>query len=227
MLAWRPVHLGLCSTPTHYAHGALRVALGLTPAQGFDARSLLRSFGESVPEARAALRAWLAQRPSEQEWRLWELTHGLVLAQGTVGPQPNMTREVRGMAAALVAAAGPDGIDGSLTLLATWVIAKLDAQGALDLHKASDAMGARGRALVACLAVEHGLCSAASVARYFRRAKATLSEQMTACRARAGDREIIATPAHRIVEEATALMSVERLRSRKQAMPKGIPDART
>jgi hypothetical protein len=215
MLAWRPVMLGLCATPTHHANGALRIALGLTPAQGFDARTLLRSFGDSVPVARAALRAWLAQRPLEREWRLWELTHGLVLAQGKVGPKPNMAREVRGMAAAaLVAAAGADGIDGALSLLAMWVTAKLDAQGALDIHKASDAMGVRGRALVACLAVEHGLCSAASVARYFRRAKATISEQMTACKAREADQRIIATPAHRIVEEATALASIAKQPSR-------------
>lgn len=212
MLAWRPVFLGLCATPTHYSHGALRIALGLTPAQGFDARSLLRAFGGSVPEARAALRARVAQRPSEREWRLWELTRGLVLATGSVGPQPNMARQVRGAAAAaLVAAAGPDGIDGALRLLETWVATKLEAGRSLDLHKASDATGTRGRALVACLAVEHGLCSAASVARYFHRAKATLSEQMTACRARPADQQIMAAPLHRIIEEAAALANRTRI----------------
>lgn len=213
MFAWRPVYLGLCTTPTHYADGALRIALGLTPAQGFDARPLLGVFGETVSEARAALRAWVARRPSEQEWRMWELTRGLVLATGSVGPQPSMAREVRGAAAAALVAASPDGIDGALRLIETWVTAKLDARGALNLHKASDAMGARGRGLVACLAVEHSLCSAASVARYFGRAKATLSEQMTSCRARPSDRQIMATPVHRIIEEAAALASVVKLPS--------------
>ena len=66
-------------------------------------------------------------------------------------------------------------------------------------------MDARGRALVACLAVAHHLCSAASVARYFRKAKATLSEQMAACRARSADRQILETPVRRILEESVAL----------------------
>jgi len=67
MLAWRPVFLSLCSTPSHYPHSALRTVLGLTRAQGFDARTLLRLFGESVPQARAAMRTWMAKRPSERE----------------------------------------------------------------------------------------------------------------------------------------------------------------
>ncbi|EGJ11065.1 hypothetical protein [Rubrivivax benzoatilyticus] len=83
--------------------------------------------------------------------------------------------------------------------------ARLDGTGALDLHGSRTALAARGRALVACLAMQHQLCSAASVARYFHRAKSTLSEQMTACRARALDRTILQTPAQRIVDEAAAL----------------------
>ena len=43
------------------------------------------------------------------------------------------------------------------------------------------------------------------VLRHFRRAKSTLSEQMAACRARPADREILRTPAQRIIEEAVAL----------------------
>jgi len=208
ILAWRPVLLRLCTTPSHHPHAALRIALGLTPAQGFDARPLLRLFGESVPQARAALRARVAKRPSEREGRLWELTRGLALVTGSVGPRPAMAREVSGAAAAgLVATGGPDGIDGALRLLEVWVLAKLGAPDVLDLHRSPDALGARGRALVACLAVEHGLCSAASVARHFRRAKATLSEQMAACRARPADRQIVGTPAQRIIEEAAALVS--------------------
>jgi hypothetical protein len=206
MLAWRPVLLGLCATPTHHAHSALRTALGLRPAHGFDARTMLRLFGDSVPQARAAMRAWLARRPSERDVLQWELACGLALATGTVGPHAVMSREVRSVgAASLVAAAGAAGIDGALALLEAWVVARLGARRDLDLSEAKGAVGAHARALVACLATDHDLCSAASVARHFRRAKATLSEQMAAARQRPADRLILAMPVHRIVEEALAL----------------------
>ncbi|MGK2898709.1 MAG: hypothetical protein ACSLE9_08480 [Burkholderiaceae bacterium] len=208
MLAWRPVFLGLCSTPTHHPHGALRVALGLTPAKGFDARPLLWHFGGSVPAARAELRRWIARRPSELEWRAWELTRGLELATGGVGPQPTMAKAVDGSAALLIAAGGTYGIDGALELLAAWVSAKIQPGSRLDLQSASGAVGARGRALVACLAVAHRLCSAAAVARYFRRAKATLSEQMAAARVRPADRLILSIPLRRMLEESAALQAV-------------------
>jgi hypothetical protein len=205
MLAWRPVFLSLCSTPSHYSHSALRIVLGMTRAQGFNANPLLHLFGEPVPQARAAIRAWLARRPAEREARQWELVRGLAMATGGVD-SPASAREVRGAAAAaLVAAGGPDGIAGALRLLEAWVVAKLGALGALDLQLAADAVGVRGRALVACLAVDHGVCSAASVARHFHRAKSTLSEQMAVCRARPADEQILRTPAKRIVEEALAL----------------------
>jgi len=205
MLAWRPVVLGLCITPMHHPHSALRTTLGLRRAMGFDARPLLGLFGDSVPLARVAVRALVARRPAATEARRWELARGLALATGSVGPQPRMAREVRGAAAELVAAGGPDGIDGALRLLEAWVLTKLGVQGQVDLHAAGDGLGVRGRALVACLAADHGLCSAASVARHFHRAKATLSEQMTACRARPADRQILRTAVTRIVEEAVAL----------------------
>jgi len=206
MLAWRPVLLGLCSTPSHHAHSALRTTLGLRPAQGFDARAALGLFGDSVSQARAAMRAWLARRPSEREARQWELACGLALATGTVGPHTVMAREVRSAGAArLVAAAGAAGIDGALALLEAWVLARLGARRDLDLRQATGAVAARGRALVACLATDHRLCSAASVARHFHRAKATLSEQMAARRQSPADRQILATPVQRIVEEALAL----------------------
>jgi len=208
MLAWRPVVLGLCSTPSHYPHGALRIALGLTPSKGFDARPLLRNFGDSVPEARAALRRWIARRPSDQEWRAWELTRGLELATGSVGPHPTMAKAVDSAAASLIAAGGAYGIDGALKLLELWIIAKIQPMNGLNLHEARSAVAARGRALVGCLAVAHRLCSAASVARHFCRAKATLSEQMTVCRARPVDRVILATPLQRIIEESAALLAV-------------------
>jgi hypothetical protein len=208
LLAWRPVVLGLCSTPSHYAHSALRTTLGLRPAQGFDARPLLQLFGEAVSPARASLRAWLRGRPSERQTYQWALTCGLVLATGTVGPHVAVARELRQPeAASLVAAAGPGGIDAALALLELWVKARLGAPPGLDLHVARDAVAARGRALVASLALAHRLCSAASVARYFKRAKATLSEQMAACRRRPADRLILAVPVQRIVEEALALRS--------------------
>ena len=206
MLAWRPVLIGLCSTPSHHPHSALRTTLGLRPSQGFDARPQLRLFGDSVIAARAALRNVLRKRPSERESREWELVCGLVLATGTVGPHTSMTRELHDpAAAALAAAGGPNGIDGALRLLEVWVKASLGMGREADLHGSRDALAARARALIACLALDHGLCSASSVARHFRRAKATLSEQMAACRRRPADRQILAVPVSRIVEEALAL----------------------
>jgi hypothetical protein len=211
MLAWRPVILGLCATPSHHATSALRTVLGLRPAHGFDARTTLGLFGDSVQQARAAMRAWLARRPSEREVRQWELACGLALATGTVGPHAVMARELRSAGATrLVAAAGAAGIDGALALLGTWVAVRLGARHDLDLRQAKGDVGARGRALVACLATDHDLCSAASVARHFGRAKATLSEQMAARRQAAADRQILATPVQRIVEEALALRAVPR-----------------
>ena len=205
MLAWRPVVLGVCIAPSPYPHSALRTTLGLRRAMGFAARPLLQLFGDPVPVARTALRTWLAQRPTAMEMRQWELSRGLALAVGTVGPLPRMAREVRGAAATLVAASGPDGIDGALRLLERWVLARLGVRGGIRLADVSGSTGARGRALVACLAVDVALCSAASVARHFKRAKATLSEQMTACRHRPADQQILGTPMTRVVEEAIAL----------------------
>ncbi|CAN5888504.1 hypothetical protein BH11PSE8_BH11PSE8_32930 [soil metagenome] len=208
MLAWRAAVLGGCKTPSHHAHGALRIALGLTPARGFDARPLLSAFGDSIPQARAALRALVRQRPSERERRVWELTRGLASTGGSVAAPFTVAGEVRSLsAAALLAAGGADSVEEALGMLCTWITAKLDARCVLDLYSASDSTGARGRALVACMAVEYRLCSAASVARYFGRAKATLSEQMSACRARKHDQQIIATPVRRVIEEAAALAS--------------------
>jgi hypothetical protein len=208
MLGWRPVYLGLCSTPTHCPHGALRTVLGLTPANGFDARPLLRHFGSTVTEARASLRRSMRRPPSDEEWRAWELARGLQMAMGSVGPRPTMARAVHGPAAALVAAGRTYDVDGALALLTGWVAARIQTSAVPDLHGGSSAMDARGRALVACLAVDHRLCSASSVARYFRKAKATLSEQMAACRARAADRRILETPVRRILEETAALRAV-------------------
>ena len=163
-------------------------------------------FGISLPEARSALRAFVARRPSDEERRAWELTKGLVLAPASARARGSASaREVRRSAAAALVAAGGGSIEGAIEVLETWVAAKLELRTPGALHEASNAAGARGRSLVGCLAQVHGLCSAAAVARYFRRAKATLSEQMAARRASTADRQIIATPVERIVEEAAAL----------------------
>jgi len=215
MLAWRPVFLGLCATPTHYPHGALRIALGHIPGKGFDARPLLRTFGGSVIEARASLRACVKRRPSAEEWRAWELTHGLALATGNVGAQVSMARAVDGAAALLIAAGGAYGIEGALRLLEKWVAARTGPATVLDLHASSTPESARDRALVACLAVRFRVCSATSVARHFSKAKATLSEQMAACRNREIDRQIVETPIQRILEESAALVSKQARRVRK------------
>jgi hypothetical protein len=208
MLAWRPVVLGLCRAPTHHATSSLRTLLGLRRSMGFDAMTPLRLFGDSVPEARSALRDRIAKRPGAVEIRQWELTRGIALAPGVVGTFSSMSRPVHGMAAALVAASRPQAIDGALTLLERWVLLKLDLREAHGLATLSSPAGARGRALVACLAVRLDLCSAASVARHFGRAKATLSERMAACRLESADRAILGMPPGRIVEGAIALARV-------------------
>jgi hypothetical protein len=215
MMAWRPVFLGLCATPAHHPNATYRVALGLSSGGGFDAAPLLRVFGLSVSLARKALRAAVTQRPTEQQRKAWELLRGLALATDSGGANmPASSRELRRAAAAALVAAGNDwskgsgsknSIDGALAILETWVAAKLGLTAPRALHTNSSAVGARGRGLVACLADESGLCSAATVARYFGRAKATISEQMAARRASTVDRQIMATPAQRIIEEAVAL----------------------
>lgn len=205
MLAWRPVFLGLCVAPTHFPHSALRCAVGLDWVEGFDSCALHRLLGHSVREGRSALRSRLALRPGEVEILQWELEHGIALASGAVGPFGPMSREVRGAAAVLVAASETKNIAGALALLERWVEIKLRARGAQGLVVRKDHLAATARALVANLAVQSGLCSASAVARHYGRAKATLSEQMAASRNRPRDRQILAMPTSRIVQEALAL----------------------
>ena len=212
MLAWRPVVSGLCRAPTHYSNSTLRATLGLKRAQGFDVLAPLRLFGASVPAARAALRDRIAKRPGAIELRQWELTRGLALAQGYAGTFSVMARPVRGPAATLVAASRPPGIDGALQLLERWVLLKLGLRDVPGLDALPAPTAGRVRALVACLAVQLELCPAASVARHFKRAKATLSERMALCRLQPQDRAILGVPVARVVEEAIALrhlLSVE------------------
>ena len=207
MLAWRPVVLGLCRTTVHYSRSALRTTLGLRPGQGYDSRPLLCLLGDGVREARDELRERLLKRPSERETRQWELLCGLALAIGSEG-SGFVSHSVKDAGTAkLIAAGGRDGITGALRLLEIWVAARLGGGRPIDLRRGHDAISARGRALVACLARAHDLCSAASVARHFGRAKATLSEQMTQCRKRPADQAILARPLQEIVDEALRLSS--------------------
>lgn len=200
LLAWRPVRLGVAASPLRYEHASLRTALGLQVACGFDARPLLQLFADSTPLAREQLRALVSQQPADAEQRFWELTHGLP------GDGPAGGSRLEPGAAALLAAAGTGGVPGALGLLDVWVAARLGLRAG-RCGGAADAKAARGRALVACLAVDHRLCPAAAAARHFGRARATLCEQMAVCRARPVDRQMLATPVGRIVEEACALVS--------------------
>jgi len=205
MLAWRPIRLGLCKTPSHDPRSPLRIALGMTPAEGFDARPLLRCFGATVADSRASLRKRLRQRPSDAMWRLWELTRGLLRAESSLGPHSAVSRTVDGAAASLVAAAGPGGIRAALLLLEIWVAHRLDAAGTLRLDLRRNSLSARGRAIVACLATGYRLCPAAAVARHFGFAKATLSEQMSAARRRPDDRALVATHVEQVLADLTVL----------------------
>lgn len=209
MLAWRAVVLKEAVSPTHYAQGALRAALGLSPSKGFDPRPLLNCFGESVPAARIALRQWLTTRPTDAEWRAWELTRGLAVATCGEGGACLSARAVRAGAAALIAAGGSYGVEGALQALDSWVGLRLQGAGAATAKGSlwfpaqdnSSQVAARRRGLVACLAVDHQLCPAAAVARHFHRAKATLCEQMASCRRRPEDRMILGTPLSRILDD--------------------------
>ena len=210
MLAWRPVSLKLSAVPSNYAFAALRSILGLSLGEGLHVTALLEHLGGTVPLGRIALRQALAMQPSDLEKLQWELGKGLISARGTVGATGAIARHVKGAAAALVAASASKSIDGALELLELWVATRLALPLHLPLAEQPGFLASRGRALVACLAVQHRLCPASYAARYFRRAKATLSEQMSAIRNRAADKAILAIPADRIVREAVAL-AAERL----------------
>ncbi len=206
-LAWRPVRRTSCKIATHYPHSALRVALGAKAGDGFDAGPLRAVFGQSKADARAAIRRCIRTAPTDEEWRIWELMRGLELPVEQVGARPIkvMTKPVDILAASMIVAGGSFRIDDALRMLEEWVTAKIYPVHNANPRKQYGTLSARGRALVACLAVDHGLCSAASVARHFGRAKSTLSEQMKACRSLSADRLILATPLSRILDEAAAL----------------------
>ena len=205
MLAWRPVVLGLCTAMTYYSFSSLRSTLGLARPHGFNVPAALRQSSGLVGDARNALRDRIASRPSAVEVREWELSRHLVLATGSVGPRSAPARMVGAAAAALVAASDSQDIDGAIRLLERWVLEKLD----LRRHTGSDelprAAAAHVRALIACVAMNIGLCSLSSIARFFGKSKATLSERMSVCRRDPTDQRILDVAGSRIAEEAIAL----------------------
>jgi hypothetical protein len=205
MLAWRPVSTGLRDAPTNYAFSALRALVGLSLPGEFRTGELFALLGSKVPQDRVLIRRVMAEPPTELHVLQWELAKHLIPARGTLGPEGLMTRHVQGDAAALVAASKDRSIDGALRILARWVDVKLGPKGGHGFVSSGGPEGARGRALVARLALRLGLCSASSVARHFGRAKATLSEQMSASGARAADQAILAIPMEQIVREAIAI----------------------
>ncbi|MFG6490038.1 hypothetical protein ACG04R_25400 [Roseateles sp. BYS78W] len=207
MLAWRPVSLSRSAVPSNYVFAALRPILGLSLSEGLHVNALLELLGESAPLGRIALRRALASRPTDLETLQWELGKGLVSARGTAGAAGAVARHVKGPAAALVAASASKSIDGALELVELWVATRLGIEPGPLLAEGRGFLASRGRALVACLAVQIGLCPASYAARHFKRAKATLSEQMAAIRKRPADKTILATPPDRIVREAIALLA--------------------
>lgn len=208
MLSWRPVCLGLRRSIVYHAHGGLRTALGLTPIRDFDPVPLLRLFGDDVRGSRSALRAWMGKRPDPKEVRHWELGLGLSGPDGETGPVRNGGGR-RGLAAGLLAEVWPAGEEEALQLLGFWVAGRLGLSDLEAMRRSSNSAAARARALVACLAVDHGLCPAARVARFFGRAKATLCEQMGAARRRPEDRRLLA------VDPALILAGVSAARGTK------------
>lgn len=205
MLAWRPVAMGLCARPTNYLDSSLRATLGLSARLGFEPKALHTCFDSAVAEARKAICKVVRGRPSKLQLKEWELNHGLALAVGSPCLTSGVAREVAGETATLVAAGGPEGIDGAINLLERWVARQLRLAPNRCLSTLPGPVGVRARALVAGLAVQSKLCSAAAMARRYRRAKATLCEQLAASRARAEDRLLLETPISTILREAKRL----------------------
>lgn len=74
----------------------------------------------------------------------------------------------------MIAAGGGYGVEAALALLEAWVCAKIDPAGRLNASEGMRGLRVRARALVACLAVDHGLCSAVFVAGHHGCTKGTL-----------------------------------------------------
>lgn len=192
MLAWRPVALGLARVPAEHVPGSVRIALGASRPAGFSARELLHEFASTVPAARRRLREAIGERPSAEEWRVWELAHGIVPVADASNARSASAIRARTIAAVmLLAASDTQDVDGALRLLERSVAHLIRPQGTSDAPARPDDEGLRVRALVALLATRHRLCSAARVARFYSRAKSTLSEQMAQARRRPGDKRIV------------------------------------
>lgn len=211
MLAWRPVVAGLCRSPSHHVHGAYRAALGISSPEGFNVRPLLEAFGAAVPQGRAALRQCTARRPTPEQWAWWELTRGLAGPGACMERAPWHVDMVRSPRAARLIAAGGGTVDGALSLLESWVRRQL-VDGAAGADAARTMRTAvRVRALLACLAVDHGVCSAAEFARRCGRAKSTLSEHMALCRRRPGEALLLETPLDQILADVLGGAALRRL----------------
>lgn len=217
MLAWRPVRLGLSPRPLLYPHTALRGLGHDKVRQGIEATSLLNLLGDAADEPRRTLDELLRTRPADEAWRAWELSRGLAqpTAQQDYVSSTAMPRLVDAEAATLIAAGGGYGVEGALAVLDAWVCAKIDPAGRLNVATGALGQRVRARALVACLAVEHRLCSAVFVARHYGCTKGTLSVQMARCRTRPQDRKLIDTPLERILSDMTELRAAGLMRSFK------------
>lgn len=215
MLAWRPVRLGLSKKPTRYPYSALHDEEPLRSEHRFDVSPLLSAYGDSPGAARASLESSLRIRPTDEAWRFWELKRGLEqpTANQSFVSATTMPRLVGAGAAALIAAGGGYGVEAALALLEAWVCAKIDPAGRLNAPLGCRGLRVRARALVACLAVDHGLCSAVFVARHHGCTKGTLSVQMARCRLRSQDRKLLEAPLERILQDVTVLREAGLMRS--------------
>lgn len=215
MLAWRPVRLGLSANPSLYLHSAMKAVMDGKSGENFDAKPLLAAFGEVADAARVSLDASLRARPSDEAWRAWELKRGLEqpTTQQSFVSATAMPRSVDAGAAALIAAGGSYGVEDALSLLEAWVCARIDPAGRLNAPTGLRRQRVRARALVACLAVDHRVCSAVFVARHYGCTKGTLSVQMTHCRTRPQDRKLLESPLERILQDAMELRAAGLMRS--------------
>lgn len=219
MLAWRPVRLGISKKPMHYPYSALHGAELGEPGLRFDVGPLLSSYGGSADAAQACLEAALRVRPTDEAWRLWELQRGLEqpTANQSFVSATTMPRLVDSGAAALIAAGGGYGVEAALSLLEAWVCAKIDPAGRMNAPEGARGLRVRARALVACLAVDHGLCSAVFVARHHGCTKGTISVQMARCRQRPQDRKLLNAPLDRILQDVVVLREAGLMRSLRGA----------